>query len=84
MTESGTTREKTKPSGSPVLLFLGLLLTAAAGVPLVAFLWETINQLLSGHLHIRRILVSIPALLVFAALIRLVGRRLRRLEDAAG
>jgi len=51
----------------------------ALGIPLVAYLWETLNQLLAGHLDPRRVLVSVPLLVAFVALLWAGARGLERL-----
>ena len=60
---------------------LVLLLAAfvAFGIPLVAYLWESLNQLLAGHVTPRRLLLSLPLLVVFGGLLWGGGRALRRL-----
>jgi hypothetical protein len=53
-----------------------LLLTAVimVGTPLVAYLWETLNQLLAAQVNPRRLLISAPLLVVFLALLWFGGR----------
>jgi hypothetical protein len=64
----------------PVWLFAGFLVFTIAGIPLVAILWETVNQLLSGHLPLERLALSVPALVLFAGLLLLAARMLHKLE----
>jgi hypothetical protein len=64
-------------------LVLLLIVTALAGVPLVAYLWETLNALLSGHVDTRRLAVSAPVLVLFIALLALLGRLLGRIDAAS-
>lgn len=63
-------------------LVLLLVITAIAGVPLVAFLWETLNVLLAGHVDARRLAASAPVLVLFIALLALLGRLLGRIDAA--
>jgi hypothetical protein len=58
------------------LIFLFVLL----GIPLTAFLWETLNKLMAGYFDPVRIAASIPVLLLFAGLLVLVARFARRLD----
>jgi hypothetical protein len=60
-----------------------LLVTLAAfvvlGIPLVAYLWESLNQLLAGRVHTPRVLLSVPLLAALGGLLWIGGRTLRRL-----
>ena len=56
-----------------LVLYLGLIV--AAGIPLAGYLWETLNQLLSGHVNVGRLAVSGPLLLAFLVVLGM-GRRL--------
>ena len=55
-----------------------MALFVVLGVPLVGYLWETINQLLSLQVGTTRVLISIPVLLLFIGLMVLVARRVER------
>lgn len=55
-----------------------LLGTLVLGVPLVAYLWETINEALSLHVEARRLLISIPVLALLLALLWAAARVFRR------
>lgn len=59
---------------------LVMLLTVfvALGIPLTAYLWETLNQLLAGHVNPQRVLLSIPLLAALAALLWAGARGLER------
>jgi hypothetical protein len=63
-------------AGTIVGLMAGMVLL---GIPLVAYLWESLNQLLAGHVNGRRLLVSLPLAAALAALLWTGGRRLERL-----
>lgn len=58
---------------------LGLVLL---GAPLIAFIWQTLNVLLSGTIEPRRLALSLPALVLLYLLLRFVGRFVRRLDGA--
>lgn len=61
-------------------LALGILGLFVAGTPMVAYLWETLNRLISGHFEPIRLLISIPIAVVFALLLRVVARFVGRWE----
>lgn len=60
-------------SGKIVLLMAVVVLV---GLPMVAYLWETINRLLALEFDPLRIAISIPLLAVFLGFVTFVGRRL--------
>lgn len=55
-----------------------ILLLVVLGVPLVAYLWETLNRLFSGVVDPVRLLVSLPVALVFVLLLRYIARSIER------
>ena len=59
-------------------LFLMLAAFLVVGVPIVAVLWHSVNQLFSGDLA--RAVVAIPLALVFVAFLFLFARSITRLE----
>ena len=59
--------------GKIVLLMVAVVVL---GLPMVAYLWETINRLLALEFDPVRIAISIPLLAVFAGFVTFVGRRL--------
>jgi uncharacterized membrane protein YfcA len=59
-----------------LVLLLGVFV--AVGIPFVAILWETLNELLAGHIEPRRLAVSLPLLVVFMAILSFAGRALSR------
>jgi hypothetical protein len=54
-----------------------VLVFAALGTPMFLYLWETLNGLLTGHGSASRVLISLPVLALFIALLVLLGRVLR-------
>lgn len=60
------------------MLWLIMALSVVVGAPLVAFLWETLNELLALHVNLLRLLISLPVLLLFAGMLWLLGRTIRR------
>jgi len=72
-----------KPTTGPGLfrLILAMLGLALVGGALVAYLWETLNQLLAGHVDGVRVLVSLPVLAVFLLLLRFLARRVEGWHD---
>lgn len=55
-----------------------LLGALVLGIPLVAWLWETLNEVLSLHVDARRLLISIPLLALLGVLIRAAARAIPR------
>jgi hypothetical protein len=51
------------------------------GTPIVAFIWESLNHLLSGQIEPRRLLVTVPVIVVFYVLLRIAAGILRRFGD---
>ena len=58
-----------------------IALFALVGLPLVAYLWETLNELLSGFVDPVRLAVSVPVLVLFVALLVLLARGVQRLDE---
>jgi ABC-type Fe3+-siderophore transport system permease subunit len=52
-----------------------IAIPVVVGIPMVAYLWETLNQLLTGEVSARRIGISIPVFIVFALLLWWLARR---------
>ncbi len=65
----------------PRLMFSILGLTLLGGA-LFAYLWETLNRLLSGQFEPTRILVSVPILIAFALLLRFMARVIQSWHSA--
>ena len=61
-----------------------LALLVAAGTPLLAYIWETLNQLLAGHVSGRRLLITVPLAALLAALLVVAARTLSRVATTAG
>jgi fructose-specific phosphotransferase system IIC component len=59
-------------------LVLPLIVFAVLGMPLVAWVWEEINRLLSGHVEGRPIVLGIVAAAVLAALLFWLARTVER------
>ncbi|ARA91986.1 MAG: hypothetical protein D6685_14625 [Bacteroidetes bacterium] len=67
---------KTAPTPGEVFAFIALCLLI--GFPIVGYLWETINQLLSLRVTGTRLLISLPLLAAFIGLLLWMARRLQR------
>jgi hypothetical protein len=50
------------------------------GAPLVAVLWETMNQLLAGIIRPRQLAIAVPVLFVAIVLVRVFARAVARLD----
>ncbi len=61
------------------LIFGQLLLFVLIGIPLVSYLWETLNQLLGLHFDVQRFLISIVILAVLGGVLYVFSRQLNRL-----
>jgi hypothetical protein len=65
--------------GRILLMLVALLL---AGIPLVGYLWETLNAVLALHFEPRRLLISVPVLLALMMILLLVARTVQRLDPS--
>lgn len=50
------------------------------GTPLVAILWETLNELLAGEVRTSHVALAIPAAILVAFLARVLARSVARLD----
>lgn len=74
-----------KPTGESLLgLLTAILALVLVGGALAAYLWETLNQLMSGHMDWTRVLVSLPVLAAFLLLLRFIARRVEGWSDEPG
>jgi hypothetical protein len=55
-----------------------IALFAALGTPLLAVVWEALNQLLGGRVNGRLLLIALPALVLLLLLLRLLARTVSR------
>ncbi|HET8622084.1 MAG TPA: hypothetical protein VFM14_00835 [Gemmatimonadales bacterium] len=72
----------------PFVKLFGLILGfVLLGAPLVALVWDALNQLVAGHVEGRRVGTGLAGLLLLAILLRLLARAVHRwdglLEGAA-
>lgn len=51
------------------------------GAPMVYYLWTTLNEALAGQFDPDRLLASVGMLLIFGALLFILSRSIRRLEE---
>ena len=51
------------------------------GMPLVWYLWTAVNEILTGHVEGGRLLLAIPVLVLFLALLVLLSRAVRRWDE---
>ncbi|HSH45256.1 MAG TPA: hypothetical protein VK966_05345 [Longimicrobiales bacterium] len=74
-----------KPTGAGLFgLTVAILGLALVGGGLVAYLWETLNQLMAGFVDWSRLLISIPVLAVFLLLLRFIAGRVERWQGEPG
>ena len=62
-----------RPVGTAGLM-VKILLLVLLGAPLVAWLWDTLNHLLSGIVEPTRLLIAVPVAFVFFLMLRWLGR----------
>jgi hypothetical protein len=63
--------------GRRVVVMMAYLIV---GAPIVAYLWETLNEILSGYVDARRLLISLPLLVALIILLVLLARHGQRWE----
>jgi EamA domain-containing membrane protein RarD len=74
-----------KPTRENLLgLMTAILALVLVGGVLVAYLWETLNQLMSGHVDWLRVLISLPVLAALFLLLRFMARRVEGWSDEPG
>lgn len=61
---------------APGQIFPWLALFILLGMPLVAYLWETLHQILAWHFEPTRLLLSVPVLALFVGLLFVLSRKL--------
>lgn len=59
-------------------LWMQMALGVLIGIPIVAYLWETLNQLLSLRVQPVRLLISLPLLGVLMVWLRWLSQRVQR------
>jgi ABC-type proline/glycine betaine transport system permease subunit len=75
-----TSDSEAGPSTAVAPLVARVAAFAIVGIPLAAFLWDTVNQLVAGVFSPVRIMLAVPALLLFGFLIRFLSREVWRWE----
>ena len=86
MTESA--RQPRAPDGrrhAPISarrLILPIMLFVLAGVPLIAYLWETGNRLFAGRFEVIRLLIAVAALIALWLVLKVLARVVERWEGA--
>jgi hypothetical protein len=59
-----------------------ILLLVLAGTALIAQLWATLNNLLSGRVHPVQVLISIPSIILLVLLLRYMARTIKGWEKS--
>jgi hypothetical protein len=62
-------------------LLLPIALFVLAGIPLVAYLWDTANRVFAGDIDIGRIGIALVAAALFVVLLRMLARTVTRWEE---
>lgn len=63
-------------------LLLPMALFVIIGTPLVAYIWETLNLLVAGHVDLVRLAIALPATALLAGVLVLLSRSISRWEGA--
>ena len=72
-----------QPPSAPVgKVVLTLLAFGLVSIPLAAFTWEVVSDLISGHLTSREALIGIPVIIALAVVLRFAARALVRLDSS--
>lgn len=77
---NASTRPRSAPIGMGALIG-GMVGFVVLGAPMVYYLWTTINELLAGQVHAPRLGIAAGVLLLFAGLLLILSRTVRRLDD---
>jgi hypothetical protein len=70
---SRTVRQLIAPIGLFVLI----------GIPLVAWLWDTLNRLFAGDFNLARVAIAVAAAVLLVLLLRVIRRTIARWDAAA-
>jgi len=62
-------------------LLLQMALYVLVGIPMVGYLWDTLNHLLALEGRATQVLIAVPVLLVFIGLMVVLARQVRRWEE---
>lgn len=65
-----------RPATSQARLAVAILFIVVIGIPLMAYLWETVNRLLAGVVDPVRLAIAVPVLLAFVLVLGLLRRAL--------
>lgn len=81
MTDPDQTRTHQEDGLSTVTLIAVIGVFVVVGAPLVWYLWTTLNEVLAGRFEGGRLLLSGIILLIFAGLLTILSRSVRRLDE---
>jgi hypothetical protein len=62
-------------------LLLPMAVFILLGTPLVAYIWETLNLLVAGHVDLVRLVILVPAVALLAGLLVLLSRTVANWES---
>ena len=74
------TSPPTRPAVGATKLILPIALFVILGVPLVAVIWDTLNQVFAGHVDWRWIGATVVAVVLFWVLLKALARTVSRWE----
>jgi hypothetical protein len=64
-------------------LMVAMLVFVIVGTPLVYLLWTVVNDLLTGTVVRSRLLLAVPALIVFIIVLNVLARTVRRWDPGS-
>lgn len=64
-----------------VKLFGSILGFVLVGTPLLALVWDAVNQLMAGHVDGRRVAIGAAGIVLFALLLRVLARAVWRWDE---
>jgi hypothetical protein len=70
------------PSTAVAPIVARVALFSIIGIPLAAYLWDTLNRLVAGDFSSVRLIIAVPTLLLFILLILYLSREVWRWEGS--
>jgi hypothetical protein len=77
--QAGIVNHDRAPSIGSLMLYIALFVLI--GTPLIALIWDALNLVMAGYFDPLRVGLSIPAVIVFIILARLLSRQVVRWQE---
>lgn len=74
-------KQRSTPSTGAIIVQMALFVLV--GIPLVAYMWETLNQVLALHFDALRLAIAVPVLAVLIGVLVLMARTIQRWQPPA-